>query len=283
MSAWRMVGARRAIGLVRTWLAFATMLCALPAAAQPAQKCFVADPELQGSYAGGCKDGKAEGQGTAKGSATYVGEFRAGLKQGRGVKTWPWGDRYEGGFADDAKHGMGSYTWGARSAFAGDRYEGEFRNDKRYGAGVYAWASGDIYAGPWKDDVVNGQATQRMIARYRATRESLTAMANAGVKVCKASTVGSGATARPEGSAATTRPEGSAATARTEGSGATAWTEGSGATIWTEGEIVAVNQKTLQVAVRITKSVETPLVVAGVEVAVGESVWDDPLNWIPCD
>ncbi len=234
----------------------AAMLCALPAAAQVAAKCFVADSELQGFHAGGCRDGKAEGQGMAKGSATYVGEFRAGVKQGRGVKTWPWGDRYEGEFADDAKHGMGSYTWGARSAFAGDRYEGEFKDDKRNGVGVYAWASGDIYAGPWKDDLVTGQATQRMIARYRATRESLTAMQNAGVKVCRASTVVSGATTR---------------------------TEGSGATAWTEGEVVAVNQKTLQVAVRITKSVETPLVVAGAEVAVGDSVWDDPLNWIPCN
>jgi len=249
---------------LRTSLAFAAMLCVStvvmlcvsPAAAQVAQKCFVADPELQGFYAGGCKDGKAEGQGTAKGSATYAGEFRAGLKQGRGVKTWPWGDRYEGEFAEDTKHGMGSYTWGARSAFAGDRYEGEFRNDMRNGAGVYAWASGDIYAGPWKDDVVAGQATQRMLARYRATTESLAAMQNAGVKVCRASTVGSGATAP---------------------------SVGSGATVWTEGEVVAVNQKTLQAAVRITKSVETPLVVAGAEVAVGESVWDDPLNWILCN
>jgi hypothetical protein len=251
-----LMSARRAIGAIRTSLALAAMLFVSSAAAQLAQKCFVADPELQDSYAGGCRDGKAEGQGTAKGSATYAGEFRAGLKQGRGVKTWPWGDRYEGEFSEDTKHGVGSYTWGARSAFAGDRYEGEFKDDKRNGVGVYTWASGDIYAGPWKDDVVNGQATQRMIARYRATRESLAAMANAGVKVCKASTLGSGATTR---------------------------TEGSGATAWTEGEVRAVNQKTLQVAVRITKSVETPLVVAGAEVAVGESVWDDPLNWIPCN
>ena len=265
MSVWRisnarrMTGARCMIGPARASLALAAIaaiLCVSPAVAQVAAKCFVADPELQGFYAGGCKDGKAEGQGTAIGSATYTGGFRAGLKQGRGVKTWPWGDRYAGEFLDDTKHGMGSYAWGARSAFAGDRYEGEFKNDKRNGAGVYAWASGDIYAGPWKDDLVTGQATQRMLARHRATQESLAAMANAGAKVCKASTVGSGATTS---------------------------TEGSGAIAWTEGEVVAVNQKTLQVAVRITKSIEKPLVVAGAEVAVGESVWDDPLNWIPCN
>ena len=52
------------------------MLCTLSALAQAQSKCLVLDPELQASYSGGCKDGKAEGQGTAKGSAFYVGEFR---------------------------------------------------------------------------------------------------------------------------------------------------------------------------------------------------------------
>jgi hypothetical protein len=241
---------QRAIGPVRASLALATlaaMLCASPAAAQPAQKCFVLDTELQEAYSGACRDGKAEGRGTAKGSASYAGEFRAGLKQGRGVKTWPWGDRYEGGFSEDAKHGMGSYTWGARSAFAGDRYVGEFRDDKRNGFGVYSWASGDVYAGLWKDDQVAGRATQRMLARYRATKESIAAMADAGVKVCRESTVGTGAEER------------------------------------TEGEVQEVNQTSLQVAVRITRSAETPLIVAGSEVALGQTVWDDPLNWIPCN
>src|SRR5260221_6029878 len=119
---------------------FALLLCALSLPAGAQSKCLVIDPELQTSYSGGCKDGKAEGSGTARGSAVYVGEFREGRKHGRGVKTWPWGDRYEGGFADDAKHGSGLYTWGERSAFAGDRYEGGFTNDRRNGYGVYGRA-----------------------------------------------------------------------------------------------------------------------------------------------
>jgi hypothetical protein len=219
----------------------------LPLLAQAQSRCLVLDPELQGSYTGGCADGRAEGQGTAKGIAAYAGEFHLGKKHGRGVKTWSWGDRYEGGFVDDAKSGWGIYTWGERSAFAGDRYEGEFVSDKRNGYGVYAWASGDSYAGPWKDDAVAGRATPMMIARFRATNASLEAMAKPGVKLCHESTFGIGL--------------------RT----------------WSEGETQGVNPSTRQVSVKVTKLGSAPLLVAGTEVAVGQVVWDDPLNWIPCN
>jgi len=222
------------------------MLCALSLAAQAQPKCLVLDPELQDSYSGGCANGKAEGQGTARGRAAYVGEFHEGRKHGRGVKTWPWGDRYKGEFADDSKHGTGIYVWGARSAFAGDRYEGGFANDKRSGYGVYLWASGDSYAGPWKEDAVAGRATPMMIARFRATNESLAAMAKPGVGLCQESTVGVGAGE------------------------------------WTEGETLAVDPNARRVEVRVTRLGAKPLFVAGTQVAAGDVVWDDPLNWIPC-
>ena len=225
---------------------FALVLCALSDAAQAQSKCLVLDPELQASYSGGCKDGKAEGSGAAKGRAVYVGEFHEGKKHGRGVKTWPWGDRYSGEFADDSKHGAGVYVWGARSAFAGDRYEGAFANDKRSGYGVYFWASGDAYAGPWKEDAVAGRATPMMIARFRATNESLAAMAKPGVGLCHESTVGVGAGE------------------------------------WTEGVTLAVDQGARRVEVRVTRLGPKPLFVAGTQVAAGDVVWDDPLNWIPC-
>jgi len=232
---------------LRLWLVFALAVWTPSVAAQVPPKCIVLDPELQDSYAGACANGKAEGQGTAKGSAAYTGEFHEGRKHGRGMKTWPWGDRYEGEFADDTKHGSGVYTWGERSAFAGDRYEGGFAHDKRNGYGVYFWASGDSYAGPWKDDAVAGRATPMMIARFRATSESLAAMAKPGSRLCHESTVGVGSKE------------------------------------WTEGETQAVNQGTRQVSVKLTKLGPRPLFVAGTQVALGEIVWDDPLNWIPCN
>ena len=229
----------------RALVVLALAALALPARAQPA--CLVADPQLQGSYEGGCVDGKAEGQGTAKGSAMYMGQFHLGRKRGRGVKTWTWGDRYEGDFADDYMEGWGVYTWGARSLYAGDRYEGQLAKDKRNGYGVYNWASGDSYAGPWKDDAVAGRATPMMIARFRATNASLAAIGKPGVKVCHASLIGSGAKAP------------------------------------TEGETQAVNLDARLVSVKVARLGSPPPLVAGVPVAVGEVVWDDPLHWIPCN
>lgn len=228
----------------RMLLVAALLLGGAPAQAQ--SKCTVLDPELQGAYEGGCADGKAEGQGRAKGSATYVGEFHQGRKHGHGVKTWPRGDRYEGGFVDDYMSGWGTYTWGARSPFAGDRYEGELANDKRNGYGLYTWASGDSYAGPWKDDAVSGRATPMMIARFRATNAALEALAKPGVKVCHESTL-AGAAAR------------------------------------TEAETQAVNTVARQVSLKVTRLSPAPTLVAGTPLAVGDVVWDDPLNWIPCN
>src|SRR5438067_1757230 len=105
--------------------------------AQPAlaQQCRVLDPELQGSYSGPCANGLAEGKGVARGTATYEGEFKAGRKEGRGVKTWPNGDRYEGDFVGDRKEGQGRYSWG-RGPWAGESYEGSYVADKREGFGV---------------------------------------------------------------------------------------------------------------------------------------------------
>jgi len=228
-------------------LAFLVLFFGGVRGAQAQPGCAVLDPELQGPYEGGCAGGKAEGQGTARGSATYAGGFHEGKKHGRGIKTWPWGDRYEGGFVDDHKDGWGTYTWGVRTLFAGDRYEGGFSNDKRNGYGVYVWASGDNYAGPWKDDALAGRATPMMIARFRSTNASLEALAKPGVKVCHDSTVGAGAKER------------------------------------TEAETQAVNPAARHISVKVTKLSPTPTVVAGTRLAVGDVVWDDPLHWIPCN
>jgi hypothetical protein len=83
--------------------------------------------------------------------AEYRGGFKAGRKPGRGVKTWPNGDRYEGEFAADGKDGYGVYEWG-RGAWEGERYDGSFAGDRRHGYGIYWWPSGDVYSGPWEND-----------------------------------------------------------------------------------------------------------------------------------
>ena len=149
-----------------------------------AQGCRVLDPELQGTYSGACVNGLAEGKGVADGTAHYEGEFRAGMKNGRGVKTWANGDRYEGDFVEDRREGRGVYAWG-RGPWQGERYEGEFANDRRNGTGTYRYASGDVYTGPWKDDVAMGAPTEMMQARAKFEQESLAAVGKVGTKVCR--------------------------------------------------------------------------------------------------
>jgi hypothetical protein len=235
------------VSSVNRALAVAALFAAgFPGIVQAQSRCLVADPELQDSYEGGCADGKAEGQGTARGSAAYSGEFHLGKKHGHGVKTWARGDRYEGGFADDYMSGWGTYTWGVRSLFAGERYEGGFARDRRNGFGVYTWPGGDSYAGPWNDDAVAGRATPMMIARFRATNAAMEALAKPGVKVCHESVIGSGSTAA------------------------------------TEAETRSLNPAARQVSIKVTKLGPVPALVAGTPVAVGDVVWDDPLHWIPC-
>jgi len=69
--------------------------------------CKVNLEAISGSYEGGCKKGLAEGQGTAKGVDTYVGEFKKGLPHGTGTYTWANGDVFTGEFKKGLKDGEG--------------------------------------------------------------------------------------------------------------------------------------------------------------------------------
>lgn len=153
--------------------------------------CKVLDPELQGTYAGGCANGLAEGKGVAEGLARYQGEFHAGRKHGAGVKTWPTGDRYEGGFAHDRREGRGTYTWGSGTPWSGEQYVGHYRNDRREGEGAYSWSDGARYVGAWKNDVVVGPYTARALARLQEDRERLASVSKPGLSVCRQVSVGS--------------------------------------------------------------------------------------------
>lgn len=165
---------------------------ALAAAAQtaptpaPAGTCRVLDPELQGRYEGGCRDGLADGEGVAIGAtAEYRGAFRAGMKHGRGVKTWTWfGDRYEGEFVDDRREGQGRYLWGPRGPWAGEVYEGGYVADRRHGTGTYTWSTGDRYTGPFENDLQAGVQTPLQAQRTRAIKAHLAVLGKPGTVVC---------------------------------------------------------------------------------------------------
>ncbi len=69
--------------------------------------CTVSLNALKGTYTGGCKNGKAEGEGVAKGIDSYEGTFKKGLPEGIGMYIWKNGDLYYGGWKKGLKEGKG--------------------------------------------------------------------------------------------------------------------------------------------------------------------------------
>lgn len=238
-----LITSKRTLARAAFLACFAAAVFASPGASAQTG-CRVLDPELAGSYQGGCRDGLAAGYGEAKGVAEYRGEFRAGRKHGKGIKTWPSGDRYEGDFADDRKEGMGKYFWGPRGASSGESYSGAYVNDQRHGEGEYAWPSGDRYSGPWANDAITGMPTQMMIARARAKTESVLAVGRPGVKVCRAQLVGIAVRD------------------------------------WIRGEVIEADAE--RIRVRIDDPGQQPHVIEDRALVKGMSIWTAATEWTPC-
>ena len=58
--------------------------------------CVVNVIELQGTYTGDCKNGKAHGKGKSIGEDIYEGEFKNGYPEGTGKYIWKSGTWFEG-------------------------------------------------------------------------------------------------------------------------------------------------------------------------------------------
>jgi hypothetical protein len=155
-------------------------------------KCRVSDIDLQGDYRGACKNGLADGKGSASGNAFYEGGFREGRKHGRGRWMLPNGDFYTGEFNLDLPHGAGLYQWRGDSSQKGNRYLGDFHFGKKHGYGVLVTADGDRYEGLWKDDARGGQtATEiQFQRRYLAQTQAI----QVGGRVCRDHPFGIGST-----------------------------------------------------------------------------------------
>ena len=82
----------------------------------------------------------------------YDGEWKDGKKHGRGVFTWPSGSKYDGEYKDDYFNGRGVFTWPN-----GVKYDGEWKDNKKNGRGMETWADGRKYVGEYKDDKMNGR------------------------------------------------------------------------------------------------------------------------------
>ena len=96
--------------------------------------CKVLLPGLAGKYTGDCKEGLADGTGEATGEDFYKGEFVKGLPDGEGTYLWKNGATYIGEWKRGLRHGKGRYEFnyqGRDSILAG-----EWKNDKFIGIKV---------------------------------------------------------------------------------------------------------------------------------------------------
>lgn len=75
------------------------------------EACTVLLPQISGSYEGDCKKGLAHGQGKAKGTDQYEGQFRNGLPDGKGTYLWSTGEKYTGQWKNGKRNGIGEYTF----------------------------------------------------------------------------------------------------------------------------------------------------------------------------
>ena len=114
-------------------------------------------------YRGSLRGGTLHGRGeyVAK-NFKYDGEFKDGLKEGRGVYVWDNGNRYEGPFVKDAPDGEGKYTFAN-----GDSYNGEVKQGALTGRGVYVTKSGDTLEGSFVNGSQQGTGTQRFASGDR--------------------------------------------------------------------------------------------------------------------
>lgn len=76
----------------------------------------------------------------------YAGQFRNGLRYGRGQYHYANGDRYEGDYQAGLRHGQGAYQFAN-----GDRFEGRFVAGQPRGRGQYIFADGRRFDGDFRD------------------------------------------------------------------------------------------------------------------------------------
>lgn len=82
-----------------------------------------------------------------KDGVVYEGQWKNGMRHGRGKAVWKDGSIYEGYWADDMANGKGRMIHKN-----GDIYEGDWRDDKAWGIGEYIHLNGATYHGSWVND-----------------------------------------------------------------------------------------------------------------------------------
>ncbi|MFN8242607.1 MAG: hypothetical protein U0X40_01025 [Ferruginibacter sp.] len=118
---------------MQRFINFFIALCLTQVCMAQNSDCKVMAEKLKGTYQGECSDGKANGEGFARGEDAYSGTFKNGLPNGLGKYTWSNGDYYKGNWKKGQRDGKGEMHYtsnGKDSVVQGfwkrDAYEGKY-------------------------------------------------------------------------------------------------------------------------------------------------------------
>jgi len=69
------------------------------------------------------------------------------------------GDKYDGEWKDDRRHGKGSVIYRGADGAVVEKYEGDWFEGKMHGHGRYVYADSGVYQGAWVDSKMCGKGT----------------------------------------------------------------------------------------------------------------------------
>ena len=119
------------------------------------EKRHIAPSNNDTEYSGDVVNGKMHGEGMLTGEAgTYVGEFKNGVADGKGIYYFKFGAKYEGEWLNNVRHGFGTLTLPGGYP----RYQVELRNDEVCGNGKMLRSDGGLVEGIF-DGNFNGIGT----------------------------------------------------------------------------------------------------------------------------
>ena len=78
---------------------------------------------------------------------TYEGEFKNGLKDGKGTMNYKNEYAYEGDWKEGKREGKGTYI----NKITQEKLEGDFKSDKAEGKGIATYKDGSKYEGDYKN------------------------------------------------------------------------------------------------------------------------------------
>jgi hypothetical protein len=98
---------------------------------------------------------------TEEGKGRYMGEWKNGLPNGKGIKHIYKDDSYiYGNFINGLAEGHCKQTFEQTWESMEPYYEGEFKRNEYHGEGEYHYGNGDYYKGQWKDSKYHGHGVE---------------------------------------------------------------------------------------------------------------------------